>query len=338
VSARRLYLDRSPGERRAVVLLDGRPERFLIERDDEPERARLGEVRRGRIRAVAKGFTGAFVDLGLERDGLMKAEQGLAEGAIIEVEVVAEARADKGPSLRFVGRSEGVAGLITPAPGIEERLRAYAPSTPVVEGETAREIADQTFEAILATRHVPRRDVTLAIERTRAMVAIDVDLGDAAASRKNILDANLAAVREIARLLRLKALGGLAVIDLAGPAREHEPILNAARQAFAPDEPGVVLAGPSRLGVLEVAKPWRERPVAEALLDRDGRMSSRSVAHDLIRALEREGRGDPGSLLVGVCSPDVAEVAVRWVGELGPRFSVAAEVGRDRLSTDIKRT
>jgi Ribonuclease G/E len=62
--ARRLYLDRSPGEARAVVTLDGRIERLFIDREGEPLRARLGETWRGRVRTVARGFRGAFVDLG----------------------------------------------------------------------------------------------------------------------------------------------------------------------------------------------------------------------------------------------------------------------------------
>jgi Ribonuclease G/E len=340
MSARALYLDRSPGERRGAVYLDGHPERLLIEREGDPERARAGEVRRGRVRSLSKAFRGAFVDLGLERDGLMKldaAAQGLSEGASVEVEVLAEGRADKGPTLRFRARSEGPPALLQPGPTLEQRLQVCAPGAAVVEGPKAREAADLAEEVALASRHLVGRGATVTIEPARALVAIDVDLGDAGAGhRKSILEANRLALRETARLLRLKSLGGLIVIDLAGPAREHELLLRSTREAFAADEPDVVYAGISRLGVLEIAKPWRERPLSETLCDREGRLSARTVAMRLLRDLEREGRADPGARLEALAAPDVAEEAGRWIGELGPRFSVRADLGRDRLSPDIR--
>jgi Ribonuclease G/E len=339
MSKRRLYIDRSPGERRGVVLLDGRPERLLIERDGEAIRPRNGEVWRGRIRSLSKAFRGAFIDLGLERDGLMKldASMALSEGASIEAEVAAEGREDKGPTLRLIGPGQGAPGRIAEAPSLEARLKAFAPEAEIGGGEIAREAADLAEEAILATSHMLTRGPILTIERARGMVAIDTDLTDANASNKGVLEGNLVAVREAARLVRLKGLGGLIVIDLAGPAREHARILAEAREAFAADDPGVVLAGVSRLGVLEIARPWRERPLIETLTDRDGRLSARTVAQRLVRELEREGRADPGARLVGVAAPDVAEAATPLVAELGPRFSVAAEVGRDRANTDIRK-
>lgn len=339
LQGRSLFLDRSPGERRGVVLLNGLPERLLIERDGEPERARAGEVRRGRVRSLSRAFRGAFVDLGLERDGLMKLEgvQGLSEGASVLAEVVAEGRGDKGATLRFHDRAEGPPELIRPALSLEARLRAYAPTAPVVAGDEAREAADLAEETALQTRHLVGRGAAVTIEQARALVAVDVDLGESGASKKQILDANRLAVRETARLLRLKGLSGLIVIDLAGAAREHEALLAAAREAFAADEPGVIYAGVSRLGVLEVAKPWRERPLSETFHDRDGRLSVRTVAGHLLRELEREGRADPGARLVGLASPEVAAEAQKYVAELGPRFSITAELGRDRLATDIRR-
>ncbi len=335
---RRLLLDRRPGEARGVVLLDGRFERLAIEREGEPERARLGEVRRGRVRATARAFGGAFVDLGLERDGLMRADPAVgpvSEGAAVEVEILAEGRGDKGPALRLLRLAEGPPALLSHGPPLEARLRAWAPHAEIETGEAALDAADGAEEAALASRWLLPRGLTLSIEPTRAMTAVDVDLAETEAGKRAVLDANLNAVRETARLLRLKNLGGLVVLDLAGGAREHLPILTAARQAFAADDPGVIIAGLSRLGVLEVAKPWRERPVSEQLCDRDGRLSARSVAQRLVGVLMRQGRGDPGACWTAVCAPDVAAELEPLVRALGPRFSVRAEPGRERLNTDV---
>ncbi|HYF22668.1 MAG TPA: ribonuclease E/G [Caulobacteraceae bacterium] len=339
MNGRTLWLDRSPGEVRGVVVLDGEPERLLIQREDEPDRARLGEVRRGRVRALAKGFRGAFIDLGLEQDGLLKLSAdapALTEGQAVEAEVAAEARADKAPSLRLRGLASGPPALLTPAPSLEERLRALAPDTTITTGEEAREAADEAEEAALAVRFALPRGLVMTVEPTRALIAVDVDLTEPGASRKTVLDANRAAIREAARLLRLKGLAGLVAIDLAGEAREHDALHAVAKDAFSPDQPGVVLAGISRLGLLQLAKPWRERPVRDVLTDPDGRLSARTVAARLLRALEREGRADPGARLTGVCAPEVAEHACRHVAALGPRFSITPELGRDRLSTDIR--
>jgi len=335
---RKLYLDVCPGERRGVVLLDGCPERLIIERSGEPLRPRTGEIWRGRIRSLSRAFRGAFVDLGLERDALMKLEGGhsFSEGAAVEAQVAAEGREDKGATLRLIGPSQGAPGRLAEAPALETRLQAFAPEMEIKRGDIAREAADLAEEVVLATRHMLTRGPILTIERARGMIAVDTDLTDARATGKGVLEANLVAVRETARLVRLKGLGGLLVLDLAGPAREHARLIGAAKEAFAPDEPGVVIAGVSRLGVLEIARPWRERPLIETLTDRDDRLTARSVAQRLVRALEAEGKADPGARLVAHCAPDVAEAVAPLVAVLGPRFSVTAELGRDRLNPDIR--
>jgi hypothetical protein len=73
------------------------------------------------------------------------------------------------------------------------------------------------------------------------------------------------------------------------------------------------------------------------LLADDGRLSARSVAQRLARSLEREGRADPGARLIAVAAPDVASALQPLLAALGPRFDVAAELGWDRLKTDIRR-
>ncbi len=338
MSRRGLFLDTLPGERRGVVALGGQPERLLIERDGEADRPRLGETWRGRIGAAASGFRGVFVDLGCGPAALLANEAGgqPTQGAAIEVEITAEARADKGPLVRRLAAGQGATGRVTAQASLEERLQAFAPDATLQTGLAARDAADLAEEAALATVHDLAEGLSLAIERTRGLIAVDVDLSQAQAGKHRVLAANLAAVKAAARLLRLKGLGGLVVIDLIGKASEHPEILAAAKAAFDPDQPGVVLAGVSRLGVLDLARPWRETPVAERLLGAGGQPTVRSLAQRLVRELERAGRADPGAQLVGVCATEVAEAADSLVAALGPRFGVRAEVGRAAGSTDIQ--
>ena len=110
----------------------------------------------------------------------------------------------------------------------------------------------------------------------------------------------------------------------------------AARAAFAPDEPGVVVLPVNRFGLLHLVKPHRERPLAEALKADDGRLSPLSVALRLARALERQGRADPGARLVAEGAPAVAAALQPLLPTLGPRFQVREVLGWDRLKTDIR--
>ena len=335
---RRLFLDASPGEIRAVVTLDGLPERLLIERPGQERGPRLGALYRVRIDELAAVMGMAFVELGGGEAGIVKASggAGLKRGAILQATVTAEARADKAATLRIVGPSEGKPALLEAAPDIELRLAAFAPGAPVVRGPDAREAADEAEDAVLAERHALADGLVLTIEPTRALVAIDVDLSPASA-RARRLAANMDAVRHAARLLRLKALGGTVAIDLIGGGQDDSQLREAARSAFQPDQPGVSVLPVSRLGVLQVARPHRERPARELLCDEDGRLSARSVAQKLLRALEREGRFAPGVLLQAFCSQETAAALRPLVAALGPRFSVKEELGWDRLKTDIRQ-
>jgi hypothetical protein len=112
----------------------------------------------------------------------------------------------------------------------------------------------------------------------------------------------------------------------------------AAREAFAPDMPGVAFGPVSRLGVFHLALPWRERPVAELLAGADGRPTARTVAQRLARAIEREAAG--AVRVQARCAPDVAEaaqaVAPALVARLGPRFDIQADPARDREDFDVR--
>src|SRR5205823_3914164 len=86
----------------------------------------------------------------------------------------------------------------------------------------------------------------LAVEPTRALTAIDVDLGDrkGADAKRLTRAANLAAIELAARLLRLKSLGGIVVIDLVGRGHDAKALLAAARLAARCAPPVAKAAGP----------------------------------------------------------------------------------------------
>ena len=341
MSGRRLFLDASPGETRGVVVLDGRPERLWIERPGAGRGPRLLARYCARIEELSPGLRLARLDLGADGPAVLPLGRdfNIPRGSAIEVEITAESRAGKSAVARMTGPGAGAPLRLAEAPGLVERLEAAAPGAPIVGGDEAREAAEEAEEAALACDHALPGGLNASIEPTRGLVAVDIDWsGPARPSASASLRANLEAVGHVARLLRLKALGGAVVIDLVGSPRDARPIQAGALEAFAPDQPGVVVLPVSRLGLLELARPHRERPVRELLCAADGRLSARSAAQRLVRELQREGRSDPGGRFVAVCAPETARALAPLATELGPRFSVEEALGWDRLKTDIRRT
>jgi Ribonuclease G/E len=332
VSRRALYLDAAPGETRGVATLDGRPEHLFIARADDSPGQALGARSRARVRRIDRTLASAFLDLGEGPEAILPltAEARiLAQGAAVEIEIVAEARRGKGAVARLIGPGQGPPRLLAPGPALADRLAALAPGQSIVQGAEAREAADAAEEAALAIEHPLPGGGSIAIEPTRALTAVDVDLGGAGGdARQAARRANLTALAEAARLLRLKSLGGLVVFDLIGAHHDGAALAAAAKAAFAPDEPGVSIGPVSRFGVLQLTLPRRTRPVAEILNGPDGRAAPATTALRLLRGLEREGRADGGVRLVGHCAPSTAEAASPYIealtARIGPRFEIRA--------------
>jgi hypothetical protein len=91
----------------------------------------------------------------------------------------------------------------------------------------------------------------------------------------------------------------------------------------------------SRFGALELALPRRDRPIAERLLDAEGRPTARTVAQATVRDLERRARFEAGSRLVATCAPDVAAALRPLAAQLGPIFQVKEAVGAAPADPDI---
>jgi hypothetical protein len=341
VSDRRAFLDRGVGETRGVVTLDGRPERLLIHRDDDDPFLRVGARVVARVAQVDAALATAFVDLGQGRQAVLnfRPDEKPVRGAALELEVRTEPRRGKLATLRPLGPAEGAPRLIAPAPEVAELVSRLARVPTLTEGRAAREQADAAEAEALEMLHPLPGGGEIAIEPTRALVAVDVDVGARGGSdaKRVTRAANLAALAEAARLLRLKGLGGLVVIDLAGRGHEATALLAAARLAFAPDNPGVAMGQIGRFGTLELTLPRRERSVIERLLGEDGHPTALALAHRLMRRLLAEGEAQGGARLVARCAPDVADaarsLAPGLAARIGARFEIEAQpaFSRDRL-------
>jgi ribonuclease G len=108
----------------------------------------------------------------------------------------------------------------------------------------------------------------LVLEQTEAMHVIDVNSGGrkkgASSQEENALITNLDVVEEIARLLRLRDIGGIIAIDFIDMAkREHnKQLTDSMRAAMKRDKAKHNISTPSRFGVMEMTRQ-RVRDVAE---------------------------------------------------------------------------
>ncbi|MDI1363337.1 MAG: ribonuclease E/G, partial [bacterium] len=124
---------------------------------------------------------------------------------------------------------------------------------------------------------------------------------------------------------------GIVVFDLVGRGHDGQAMVTAARNAFAADNPAVAIGAISRFGTLEMTIPRRGRSILDRLQDADGQARPEVVARRLARALEREGRADPGGRLTARCAPAVAEAFAALdagvADRLGRRFAIEAAPG-----------
>jgi ribonuclease G len=177
-------------------------------------------------------------------------------------------------------------------------------------------------------------------------VLIDVDTGtpETGSPQRIGLATNLAAAGSIARQIRLRNLGGAIVIDFVGldSRGSRERVRAALGSALASDPAQPQILGWTRLGHLELVRPRRGRPLAEALLEpRPGGAlvkTAVAVAHEALREVRREARTQPGRSWRLIVAPDVAAAlagdAARAVHEAELRFArkiaIEADSGYDR--------
>lgn len=100
---------------------------------------------------------------------------------------------------------------------------------------------------------------SIAVERTRALTAIDVDTGSAGGRRASGSDrmaVNIAAAREAARLIRFRNVSGLIVVDFAGSGSQtpQMALIGAIRDGFFGDRAAVRLGTISDHGLLEISR------------------------------------------------------------------------------------
>jgi len=180
----------------------------------------------------------------------------------------------------------------------------------------------------------------IVIEETEALTTIDVNSGRRrvqGGKEAMALDTNIAAVKEIAKQVRLRGLGGAFVIDLIQMREENNMIKvedaleNAMKGDPLPHRVGEI----SDFGLLEMTRKRASKPLARMLMERcppcygrGQRLSAETVGLDLLRKAAMERTSEPVSLFA---SEDVAA----WI--MGPGAGYLDEV-KAKLGVDVTVT
>ena len=284
-----------------------------LERDAEYLRALWIDVEAARDQAEAPALIHAELDP-LARIFRDEVNERMAMIRIDDAVGLAEAR-------RFCARF---------MPEIEARLALHDGPEPIFARYDVEEEIERAGEPRLA---LPSGG-GIVIEATEALTAIDVNSGrftGASRLEETALQTNLEAAEEVARQVRLRNIGGLIVIDFIHMEDEDnwETVLDELERWLAQDRTHSRLLGCTAAGLVEVTRRRRRESLAQATTETcspcagTGRvMSADSVAHDVLRRLQREaGVAAPGSFAVVAC--DVVIDALE--GAARPAYDALAE-------------
>lgn len=309
-----------PGELRGALIRAGAVWDVVHHRDAEP--SLIGAVYRGRVRRVDHGLNGAFVDIGTGAEAYLRARDAsdpadraprnarigerVNEGAQIDVRVVADGFAHKGPRVarvspdparadskapaclappptavalvleRFAG--EGTDEIVCSDGAIERAACDWtAENRPELDGKIARGSGDlfadrgieEAIEAALARRVRISGGAELVFDTAEAMCVIDINSAAAPGKAGRAgRDVNLKAMPEIARQLRLRNIAGAIVIDALkmGARDDRNRVLSALRGALKDDPASCHVLGITNLGLIEMTRTRTGLSLAERML------------------------------------------------------------------------
>ena len=291
---RRCVFEDCIGETRAAVYEGRRLVELYVRRWSDENKARAGDIYVGRIAKIDQSMGGAFVDIGTDTQGVFTFTNSpnaprLTEGQMGEFEVSKSTEIGKGPILKFKKLSE--VNKPTKLSGYDLKEFIANRFVDIQFSEATVSVIDGATE----TEITIKGGGTISIERTRALIAIDIDKGPA----KSRFDVGMAALPLIANELRMRGLGGLIVIDFPNlrQARQRNTLQKAAERAFADDPNIVKLAHLSRFGALELTRSKPALSLDEIVNTRTGAPTTETLALRALRQLEREGSAHPGAKL-----------------------------------------
>ena len=256
-----------PGKAVPVTLRLLFKSRYAIVTPDAPglniSRRIRDEGRRAALEALARvAMAGADETLGLIL-------RSACDGDDDEV-IAADAALMRDLAARVLADLNGGPELLLDAPGAQELAwRDWVDPAPDEVADRKGAFRDLgVLELLDALRHpvvALGNGASMALEPTRALVAVDVNTG-ADTSPAAALKANLAAARDLPRQLKLRGLGGQVVVDFAPMPKKDRAILDQSlKAAFRHDGAETTLAGWTLLGNYELQRKRDRMPLVLAL-------------------------------------------------------------------------
>ena len=292
-----LHYESRFGLARGAVCIGGQPYIYAegYEYDQSLTMVNVRSV--ARLKSKAGGV--AFLSLADGAEAVLDVPQEafarLVEGAALEIEIIAEPRQEKLARARLIGPAKGEPRRISPVQSLKDRLLAQAaPLGGILESIVDFDLLDAAEDAALNPSGSLAGGGYLSIERTRALIACDIDSagGEGMLTPRAFAKAcNERAVSDIGRRLRLSGLAGLVVIDLIGQRHDADRLRQLLQAGFG-DEAGKLIIGPiGKFGTLEFVRPWGATPLMDTVA------SPVRAAHRLLREAVKRAEGEPGRLL-----------------------------------------
>jgi hypothetical protein len=292
-----LHYDSRFGLARGAVCIDGQPHLYAEGYEYNQSLTMVNVRSVARLKSKAGGM--AFLALADGAEAVLDVPQEvfakLVEGAALEIEIIAESRQEKLARARLIGSATGEARRISPVQSLKDRLLAQVSDWgDMIESTLDSDALDAAEEAALNPSASMSEGGYLSIERTRALIACDVDSagGEGVLTPKAFAKAcNEHAVSDIGRRLRLSGLAGLVVIDLIGKRHDADRLRHLLQAGFG-SEAGKLIIGPiGKFGTLEFVRPWGVTPLMDTV------RSPVRAAHLLLREAVKRAGGEPGRLL-----------------------------------------
>ena len=204
---------------------------------------------------------------------------------------------------------------------------------------------EREIEQTLERKVWLRSGAYLVIEHTEALTVIDVNTGKYVGSeaigsmdmRHTVLDTNLEAAEEIARQLRLRAVGGIVVIDFIDMEFEEDRqrLLARLEEVFHPDRSRARVFSMTQLGLVELTRK-RGRPDLKSVLTRSCPFCSDNgwvlredtVAMSIKRFLRKVGHANKSEAVLvqanAVVAKYVSDLYLKsWEEEFGRKIIIA---------------
>ncbi len=162
---------------------------------------------------------------------------------------------------------------------------------------------------------------TLVVDETEALTVIDVNTGKFVGKKsleETIFKLNCEAVREIARLLRLRDIGGIIIIDFIdmNAQSQREALLDLLRTELKSDQNRTNVLGFTQLGLVEMTRKKVRPPITKQLLHTCGDClgagmveSHETLARKAVRQLwVRAHQGAQGAYLIEALPPIASRI------------------------------